>query len=84
MLNLIWEVKIIYLQLIKSFYKFKPVGDKAQVVADLFPNTTNAVINTPAKMSNGQDSALDVGKNSPLSAGPKAVPFYGSEILRTS
>jgi hypothetical protein len=68
----------------KAFYKFKPVGDKAHVIADLFPNTTNAVVNTPAKMSNGQDSALDVGKNSPLSAGPKSIPFYGSEILRTS
>ena len=70
----------------KSFHLFKPEGDKAQVIADLFPpfEGKESKANTPAIMSNGKPSTLDVGKNSPMSKGPRQIPFYGSEVLRTA
>ena len=70
----------------KAFYLFKPEGDKARVIADLFPpyEGKESKANTPAIMSNGKPSILDVGKSSPMSAGPRQIPFYGSEVLRTA
>jgi len=69
----------------KPFYLFKPKGDKAKVVADLFdPKGKGGISMTPTIMSNGKPSLLPGGKNSPMSKGPNEIPFFGSEILRTA